>query len=59
MAAPPAAGWGSSLAVRRPGVTLGFAGESLLPGRAPKGKYGLSAANGSPVACVGLAPGPL
>lgn len=50
---------GSSLVVLRFGVTLlVLAGDNLLLGLALKGKYGLSAANGSPVACVGLAPGP-
>lgn len=39
------------------GVILAFAGERRL-GRPWNGKYGLSAAKGSPVACVGLAPGP-
>lgn len=56
--AAPAGCCGSSFAVLSPDVTFGLAGDNRLPGRALNGKYGLSAANGSPVACVGLAPGP-
>lgn len=57
--AVPGCGGSSFVDGRSPGVTLVLAGESLLPGRELNGKYGLSAANdGSPVACVGLAPGP-
>lgn len=44
---------GSSLEGLNAGVIFAFAGRAL------NGKYGLSAVNGSPGACVGLAPGPV
>lgn len=51
---------GSSFVGLRPAVIIfALAGDNRLPGRALKGKYGLSAVKGSAVACVGLAPGPV